>query len=103
MYIVCVQVQVKPDRIDDFIRIIKANYEGARSAEPGNVRFDVLQAEDDPAKFLVYEVYRSAADFTAHQQTPHYLTWREAAADMMAAPRVGGRYHNLFPADADWQ
>ena len=66
--------------------------------EPGNLRFDVLQSGNDPARFVLYEAYRSAADATAHKETAHYLTWREQVAAWMAEPRRGVQYTGLFPA-----
>ena len=101
MYVVCVRVGVKPEHIGDFESAILENARGTRR-EPGNVRFDVLREEADPTRFLLYEVYRSADDFAAHQKTPHYLTWRDRVTDWMAEPRVGVKHTSLFPADSDW-
>ena len=66
--------------------------------EPGNRRFDVLQAPDDPARFILYEAYASAADAAAHKETAHYLAWREAVGGMMAEPRRGEPMNGLLPA-----
>lgn len=35
--------------------------------EPGNVRFDILQSADDPAKFVFYEAYKTPQDAAAHK------------------------------------
>ena len=102
MYVVCVQIHVKPEFVEDFIRASHQNHDGTRRDEPNNVRWDLLQVEDDPTRFFIYEVYRSKDDFSAHQQTPHYLKWKETVADWMAEPRVGKRYTNLFPSDESW-
>jgi len=98
MYVVCVTIHVRPERIQDFTTAIMENAAGTRQ-EPGNLRFDVLQSEDDPTRFFLYEVYRSKDDFTAHQQTPHYLAWRDSVQDWMAQPRQGARYQTLFFGD----
>jgi len=102
MYIVCVQVHVKPDFIAPFIAASRDNHLATRRDESGNVRWDFLQSEEDPTRFAIYEVYRTKEDFPIHQQTPHYLRWKTAVADWMAEPRVGLKYANLFPSDADW-
>src|SRR5688572_6814777 len=102
MYVVSVQVKVKPEFVEDFIRVSQENYEKTRSTEPRNVRWDLLQAEDDPTKFMIYEVYQTKEDFPKHQQTEHYLNWKAAVADWMAEPRVGLRYTNLYPTDNNW-
>jgi len=97
MHVTIVHVQIKQAHIDDFIRAARQNHE-ASIQEAGNFRFDVLQSADDPAQFVLYEAYRTAADAAAHKQTEHYLSWRGTVADWMAAPRQGVSYHGLFPA-----
>lgn len=96
MYVVCVRIQVLPQCFDEFIEATRDNYERTRK-EAGNIRFDVLRGADDPGRFFLYEVYQDEADFRAHQQSPHYLAWREKVAPMMATPRIGEKYANLFP------
>src|SRR5512134_2428177 len=97
MHVTLVHVHVKPEHINDFIAAAKGNHE-ASVREPGNRRFDVLQAPDDPARFILYEAYAGPAEATAHKETPHYLTWRETVAEWMAEPRQGHPYRGLFPA-----
>jgi len=101
MYVVCVSIHVREEHLDAFREATLRNARHTRE-EAGNLRFDVLQQEQDPSRFTLYEVYRAAADFAAHQKTPHYLEWRGAVADWMAEPRVGVRHHSLFPADSEW-
>lgn len=79
-------VDVKPECVDAFIEITTYNHENSRK-EPGNVRFDVLRDNNDPNKFLLYEVYVDAAAAAAHKETEHYNKWRETVAPMMASPR----------------
>ena len=98
MYVVAVTVFVKPDQADSFLTATLENARHTRQ-EPGNVRFDVLQAEDDPNRFLLYEAYLSKADFTNHQQTAHYLKWKSTVADWMAQPRQGVKHLTRFFGD----
>ena len=95
MFVVAVTIFVKPDSVSGFIPATLDNARHTRH-EPGNVRFDCLQAEDDPSRFLLYEAYLTQADFLKHQQTPHYLRWRDAVAPWMAQPRQGVRHKSLF-------
>ena len=97
MHITLVHVRVKPAAIDAFITATRANHE-ASIQEPGNQRFDVLQAPDDPVRFILYEAYASAEDAAAHKATAHYLAWREAVADMMDEARRGEPMNGIFPA-----
>jgi len=96
MHVTLVHVQVKPEHIDDFISATRLNHQ-ASVREPGNRRFDVLQAPEHLDQFILYEAYASADDAALHKQTAHYLAWRDMVADWMAEPRQGVRYDGLFP------
>lgn len=102
MHIVLVHVHVKPDSIDAF-RI--ASLENARNSiqEQGIARFDVLHSQDDPTRFILVEVYHSLEATLQHKETAHYKLWRDTVADMMAEPREGKRYTNIYPEDEGWE
>jgi quinol monooxygenase YgiN len=101
MIVVHVHVRVKPEFVDAFI---VETLENARQSvqEPGIARFDVLQQKDDPTRFILVEVYRTADDPARHKETPHYQAWRDAVAGMMAEPRHSVVYTNIFPEDGGW-
>lgn len=101
MLIVLVHVHVKPDCSEAFR---EASLENARNSikEPGIARFDVLQDNDDPNRFILNEVYRDADAPAAHKETAHYAVWRDTVADMMAEPRRAVKLTNLFPEDSEW-
>lgn len=101
MYIVHVFVHVKESRIAEFR---EATVENARNSvqEPGVARFDVVQQMDDPTRFVLVEVYRSADAAAAHKETEHYKKWRDTVAEMMAIPRSSIKYDNVFPNDEGW-
>ena len=101
MYVVCVTVFVKPEKIRNFKEAIFENARNTRN-EPDNIRFDVLRAENNPSQFFLYEAYKSPDGFKNHQKTEHYLKWKEKVADWMAQPRQGVKHYSLFPADSDW-
>jgi autoinducer 2-degrading protein len=101
MYVVCVTVWVKPGSEAEFIEKTRINHLATRQ-EPGNLRFDVLQRVDDPIQFFLYEAYRTAEDFAAHQQAPHYLAWKEGVADLMAQKRQGIKHWSLLPDAGGW-
>lgn len=101
MLIVHVFVNVKPDKIEAFRA---ASLENARNSvqEPGIARFDVLQQQDEPTRFVLVEVYRTSEDPRKHKETTHYQKWRDTVAEMMAEPRTSIKYTNLFPDDQGW-
>ena len=56
----------------------------------------MLQAEEDSSRFLLYEAYLTKDDFVRHQQTEHYLRWKQTVADWMAQPRQAVRHKAVF-------
>jgi len=98
MYVVSVTVFVKTEFVARFAEAILDNATNTRK-EPGNIRFDVSQGEDDPSRFLLYEVYRTKEDFVRHQETAHYLRWKNAVTDWMTQPRHSLKYGPIFFGD----
>src|SRR5438270_6080041 len=98
MLIVHVHVHLKPEYVEAFKQATIANAR-ASVQEPGIARFDVLQHQDDPTRFVLVEAYRAADAPGAHKETPHYQTWRDAVAPMMAEPRTSVKFGNVFPND----
>ena len=101
MLIVHVHVRVKADCIDAFK---EATIENARQSlkEPGIARFDVVQQNDDPTRFVLVEVYRSVEATAAHKATTHYAAWRDRMESLMAEPRSSVKYSNVFPGEEGW-
>jgi autoinducer 2-degrading protein len=101
MFIVHVFAHIKPDQVEAFLA---ATLENARNSiqEPGIARFDVIQQQDDPTRFVLVEVYRTSDDPARHKETSHYQKWRDIVADMMAEPRTSVKYTNAFPDEQGW-
>jgi quinol monooxygenase YgiN len=101
LVVVHVHVHVKPDGVEAFRA---ASLENARASvrERGVARFDVIQATEDPTRFVLVEVYRNADAPAAHKETAHYKKWRDTVESLMAEPRAATRYVNVFPDDQGW-
>jgi autoinducer 2-degrading protein len=101
MLVVHVHVHVKPESVATFKAASLAN---ARESvkEPGIARFDVVQQQDDPTRFVLVEAYRTPEAPAAHKETKHYQTWRDAVAPMMAESRSSVKFSNVFPEDHGW-
>ncbi|NLO00857.1 MAG: antibiotic biosynthesis monooxygenase [Bacteroidales bacterium] len=101
MIILQVFVHVKKERVGDFK---KATTENARNSikEPGVARFDVIQQQDDPTRFVLVEVYRKPEDPAKHKETDHYKKWVSEVADMLSEPRTRNQFINIYPNDEEW-
>ncbi len=101
MNITFVHIHVKPEFVDHFIQATSINVQNSIKEE-GAVRFDFFQQADDPSRFVLIEIYRSAEDAARHKETAHYKTWRDAVGTWMAEPRAGTKYKNILPSDDEW-
>jgi quinol monooxygenase YgiN len=98
MQIVLVHVHVKPEYVEAFRQASIVN--ASNSIKEGGVaRFDVIQQADDPTRFILVEVYKSAEVPAAHKDA-HYALRDTVADDGRTAPGI--KYSNIFPDDKNW-
>jgi autoinducer 2-degrading protein len=98
MHVIHVHVHVTPDAVEAFRAAALINAANSLK-EPGVARFDVIQQQDDPTRFVLVEAYRSTEAIAAHKGTAHYAAWRDAVAPMMAEARTSTKFTNVFPGD----
>lgn len=99
MLIVHVSIHVKADAVEAFTAATLANVQNSLK-EPGIARFDLIRRLDDPSRFMLVEVYRTADDALRHKETPHYAVWRDTVAPMMAEPRRSVKFTDIVPNDS---
>lgn len=97
-----VTIRIKPGHKEAFMESMLDDARGSINDEPGCLRFDVIQDQEDPNRIFLYEVYRDDAAIEAHRAAPHYLKWRETVKDWFDGEPVRARCSTIFPTDADW-
>src|SRR5262245_11934942 len=97
MLAIWVRVRIKSALRQRFLQAIEVDALGSERDEPGCLRFNVLQDEQDENVYYFYEVYRDQAALEAHRDTPHYAVWR-AAGDALDGPTEAIRCQTVFPA-----
>jgi autoinducer 2-degrading protein len=96
MMMLIVSLEVKPERVDDFLKLVTFNASESRK-EPGNLRFDVVRSVASPTRFSLYEVYNDDAAVQAHQATAHYARWRAEVEALLSTPRVSEKFTSVSP------
>jgi quinol monooxygenase YgiN len=84
MFVLVVQLRIKPESVDAFMNRLAENAKNARK-EPGCKQFDVLVDPSDKTKVMLYEVYSDDKAFEAHQQTPHFKKYIAEAVPLLAS------------------
>ena len=103
MFAIFATINIKPGLADEFAQAGLADAQGAVRDEPGCFRFDILRDAENPNRFYLYEVYRDAAAFEAHQETPHFKTWLSTAREMFDGKPVRIDMSTAFPSDEGWE
>jgi (4S)-4-hydroxy-5-phosphonooxypentane-2,3-dione isomerase len=96
LVILIVHIRVLKDRVEEFVAATRENAAFSRK-EPGISRFELLQDQAEPCRFVLVEGYRDAEAQARHKETPHYLKWKDLAEPMMAEPRTRALYSELDP------
>jgi len=97
MFVVAAEFRIKPDRIEDFKKLIDWQAERSIAEEKGCLQFDVCQRGDEPGIFLLYEVYTDATAFDEdHLNIPRFESFLGRAKPMMEADPVITRLNRLF-------
>lgn len=79
----CVHVElfVKPEYRQEFIKVIQNNQKGTLGTEPLCLQYVFGESTSTPNKFVFHEEYTGDEDgkegFDAHTQTPHFKLWEE--------------------------
>ena len=74
-------LRTREDIVEEFRDRLLRHAGITRAAEPGCHRFDIHQEAEDPALFLLIEIYADEAAFNLHRTSPHYLQFREDVKD----------------------
>jgi len=72
-----VKLWLKPERVDDFLRVILEDRQRTLELEPTCKQFTVGKSTKEENVFFLHEEYDDRAAFDAHLQTPHFFLWKQ--------------------------
>jgi autoinducer 2-degrading protein len=84
MFVLQVNIRIKPENVDAFVKRALENAAAARK-EPGCKLFEVLVDPKDRTSLMLFEMYGDEAAFEAHQQTPHFKKYLAEAVPLLAS------------------
>jgi quinol monooxygenase YgiN len=102
MIALIVTINIKPGFKERFMKSLEGDARGSNNDEPGCLRFDVLQDNDNPNQIHLYEIYRDEAAVAAHRAAPHYTRWREEVKDWFDGEIQRHLATPVYPAPAKW-
>jgi quinol monooxygenase YgiN len=99
MFVLLIEVDVRPDLLDEFAAAITDNARASVARDPGCLRFEVLQVVDAPTRWVFYEVYADEAAWVQHRASPHFLAYK-AVADRALISRKATRMSPIVVGNA---
>jgi autoinducer 2-degrading protein len=79
---ILVEFTAAPGDVERARTLLLENAAASLANEAGCLRFDVLADAADPCRFVLYELYRSAADFDAHLLSAHFQSFSDKTRDL---------------------
>jgi autoinducer 2-degrading protein len=76
MYTVILYTKLLPQHVDDYIVNMRICAE-ATNQEPGCIRYEVMQDVDDPTLMCLFQAFKDADAYQAHQDAEHHRVWVE--------------------------
>jgi autoinducer 2-degrading protein len=87
-FTILVEFMVAPEDMAAFLPLMLTNAQTSLKEEEGCERFDVLRAEGEEDRILLYEIYRDRAAFDAHATSAHFKAFDEATRSMVRRKSV---------------
>lgn len=88
MFVVLVEFIAHPGQESAFFTAVTKNAHNSLTREEQCRRFDVCRDPDNPAAFVLYEIYDSKAAFEVHMASDHFAEFDATIKDMVADKTV---------------
>lgn len=86
----------KPGKTAELEALIRGMI-GPCRAEPGNLRWDVWQDRDNPARFVLDELYADDAAVQAHRESAHFLSYAGQVGEIADRTPVVSKPFDVSP------
>ena len=97
-----VTTQIYPEHLDEFLKLMQRHGKTVGEAEPGCLVYHLLQDNEDPNRFHLYEVFADEAALEAHRQAPHNVKCRETIKDWRAPETILREGVPVYITDLEW-
>lgn len=88
MYCIIVKTELKEGTRDQFLEAMLPNAAASVRDEPDCHVFDVIEDQEAPNTFYLYEIYTDTAALQTHKETGHYKSSRAVVNELIAKQSV---------------
>lgn len=82
------EIEVDPNRIDEFRKLVWTVGEISTESEPGVLLLFSASQKEDPTKFVVVEVYKDQKAYESHLKTQHFLDYKKGTEGIVKSLKL---------------
>jgi quinol monooxygenase YgiN len=98
--VVTAEFRLKPDSVDEWLRLMIEHYGPACVVERGMLRYWLHHDNEDPAHILLYEHWADRADFEASMRADWRAAYHRDTEPLWDRPRIVTTYRMI---DTPWE
>ena len=83
-------LKARPGKAGELVTLLRALAIHSRS-EPGNLRWDLWQDQQDETSFIIDELYKDIDSVEAHRATPHFQNYASRINELASRTAVTSR------------
>ena len=87
-YVRIAELEIDPAQLENFTAAIRESVETSVRVEPGVLALYAVAEKDNPARFLVFEIYADEQAYQTHLETPHFRKFRTATENMVTSRKL---------------
>ena len=83
-------LKARPGKAGELVTLLRTLASHSRS-EPGNLRWDLWQDQQDETTFIIDELYKDIDSVEAHRATPHFQNYASRINELASRTAVTSR------------
>jgi quinol monooxygenase YgiN len=77
------EIQVAPDRLQEYVAILTEEAEASVRLEPGVIAIFPMYQRENPTEVRILEIYASRAAYESHIKSPHFERYKSTTLPMV--------------------
>jgi quinol monooxygenase YgiN len=91
------EIEIDPNHLDEYKRILREEAEASIRLEPGVICIFPMYRQDNPTAVRILEIYASREAYDSHIASPHFQEYKTMTLRMVKALKLV----DMDPIDAD--
>lgn len=82
------ELEIVPERLEEYLSFLREEIAASVALEPSVIMLHAVAEKSAPHRIRILEVYASEAAYLSHIETPHFLKYKAATAEMVKHLRL---------------